>query len=576
LSLLVLFAVAVGLRAWSLRHGFPYAYNVDEDGHFAPVAVNTVLTGWNPHYFENPPALSYLLRLVFQAGWGKGGLVVQWANDPEPMLLAARWASALLGSLTCVVVALAGARLFSRFAGFVAGIILAVAVLPVFYGHLALNDVPALLPIAIALFAVAGLLNSRLAAGPAEAVAEESTFGAPQRSGRLADWALAGLAVGVAASTKYTAAVVLVAVICAAVPFGRRALRGLLISGVAALAGFAITNPYALLSLGEFRAGLSRQSDFSSQKLIGLWTANPFAYYGSVALWGFGLLPLLAALVGFVVLVRTDRVKAAVLTLAPLALLASLSVNLILSGEGQMYSRWLLPAFPFLCLLAGFGASVVVPRVAAALRPRGQAAIAPDSSAGIEWSSRACAAAALVVTALAAQGVFLSARTNTVLAHTDTRQQLRDWMVTHVGRDSKIVIEAFSMPPGWYINTPWAKPHLPGAGGRIWNIAQPFLTTLSPARIDGFRKEGRCLLVVTSNIRDRALKEPRAVPGAVGFYKRLNAESTALFSTSPWKPSHQPSFDFDRSYIYFDGSYERPGPRAEVRALTDCTERASQ
>ena len=543
LSLVLLFAAAIGLRAWSLRHGLPYAYNVDEDGHFAPVAVNTVLNGWNPHYFENPPAFSYLLRVIFQVGWGKGGLVVQWATDPEPMLLAARWTSALLGSLTCVVVALAGARMFNRFAGFVAGSVLAVAVLPVFYGHLALNDVPALLPIAIALFAAAGLL----------------------KGARSADWVLAGLAVGVAASTKYTGAVVIVAVVCAAIPLGRSAIKGLLISFVAAFVGFAASNPYALLSLSEFRAGLTRQSDFSSQKLIGLWTSNPFAYYGNVALWGFGLLPLLAAIVGFAVLIRTNRAKAAVLTLAPLALMASLSVNLLLSGEGQMYSRWLLPAFPFLCLLAGFGASIVAPRVAVALRPRGKAK-------SFASPTRARIAAVLVIAAVAAQGVFLSARTDTVLGRTDTRQQLRDWMVTHVGRGSKIVIEAFSMPPGWYLNTAWAKPRLPGPPDRIWNVAQPFLTSLSADRIDEFRREGRCLLIVTSNIRDRALKEPSAVPGAVGFYKRLDAESIPLFGANPWRPGEQPSFDFDRAYIYYDGAYNRPGPRAEVRALMNCRE----
>lgn len=539
-ALVGLFWLAFGLRAWSLRHGLPYSYNVDEDGHFAPVAVNTVLNGWNPHYFENPPAFSYLLRLVFQIGWGKGGLVVQWANDPVPMLMAARWTTVVLGSLACVVTALAGARLFSRGAGLVAGTLLAVACLPVAYSHFALNDVPALLPIAVALWATAGLCGDR---------------------GRLIDWVVAGGAIGVGASTKYTAGVAVLALLCVVIAKRRSALVGLGCAAVSGIGGFLVTNPYSLLALAEFREGLSRQSDFSSQKLIGLWTANPFSYYGGVSLWGFGLLPLLAAIVGAVVIARSDRLKACVLIVPSVVLMASLSVNLILSGEGQMYSRWLLPAFPSLCLLAGLGATVVTGRVALALRPSG---VTPRVNVG---------AATIVLLALAAQGVFLSARVDTVLGRTDTRQQLRDWMVTHVPRGSKIGIEAFSLPVAWYRNPAWAVPRLPGPDGAIWDMAQPFITALSPGRIDEFRREGRCLLIVTSNIRDRALAEPAAVPGAVAFYRRLDRESVPLFSTSPWKPGLQPRFDFDRSYLYFDGSHERPGPRAEVRALKRCRER---
>ena len=71
----------------------------------------------------------------------------------------------------------------------------AAAFLPVFYAHLALNDAPALAPVALGLDGAAGVL----------------------RSGRCRDYAIAGLGFGLAAATKYTAGIVVVCLIAAAV-----------------------------------------------------------------------------------------------------------------------------------------------------------------------------------------------------------------------------------------------------------------------------------------------------------------------------------------------------------------------
>ena len=77
---------------------------------------------------------------------------------------------------------LAGARLFGRTVGLLAAAIFGLAFLPIFYSHLALNDVPTLAPVALALYGIAGVL----------------------RRGRRRDYLIAGLGVGLAAATKYT------------------------------------------------------------------------------------------------------------------------------------------------------------------------------------------------------------------------------------------------------------------------------------------------------------------------------------------------------------------------------------
>ena len=56
---------ALGLRLWGVKQGLPYAYNADENAHFVPKAIGLFGHGWNPHYFVNPPAYTYLLHVVF-------------------------------------------------------------------------------------------------------------------------------------------------------------------------------------------------------------------------------------------------------------------------------------------------------------------------------------------------------------------------------------------------------------------------------------------------------------------------------------------------------------------------------
>jgi len=526
-----LFVVALALRVWSVGHGMPYAYNVDEDGHFAPVAVGLMNHGWNPHYFENPPAFTYLLKLIFTARWGQAGTVNTWIVDPTPIWLTARWTAAVLGSLSCVLTAVAGRRLFNKQVGVIAGLVLATATLPVLYAHFALNDVPATFPVLLVLIAAINLRGD---------------------DNRLRDYLLAGLGIGLAASTKYTAAIVVVALMVAVLPKGRGAIKGLCLTGGAAALSFFITNPFAILDLHAFREGLTLQSDFAARKLVGLGDTTGILYYGRTLTWGLGWLPFAAAIAGAVWMLtrKPERSKALLLLSMPVALLLALSLNLLLTGEGQAYSRWLLPAYPFLCLLAAW---LVV------------------AFARTGFPNRRRLATGVIVGAtalLCLQGVWQSVRVDRILSKTDTRQSARNWMVANVPRDTLVALDPYVVPPAWGQNTFWAKPPLTGQPGDIWKVAMPFVTTLNPSLVTRFQNEGRCWVVQSSTITDRALSEPAYAPGAVGYRKALDASSVPGPSWSPWKASAgHPKFDFDRSYLYFDGAYRRPGPLVTVRRL---------
>ncbi len=201
---LVLLCVAVWarLRLWGIGEGLPYIYNIDEAGHFVPKAVAMFSDGLNPRYFVNPPALSYVLHVVFDVWFGGGHAVLrEYSRHPGEVFLVGRVTVALLGTAAVWMLYLLAARLFDRRIGLLAAAIEAVAFLPVSYGHLALNDAVTLLPLTLSLFGSAGVL----------------------RYGRKRDYALAGVGLGLACASKYTAGIAIVPLAACS----RRALPGL-------------------------------------------------------------------------------------------------------------------------------------------------------------------------------------------------------------------------------------------------------------------------------------------------------------------------------------------------------------
>jgi hypothetical protein len=191
---LVLAAAAL-LRLWGVKQGMPYAYNADENAHFVPGAIGLFGHGWDPHYFVNPPAYTYLLHVVFDVWFGgRAGVSKAFATNPTEVFVVARVTAAVVGTIAVWLVYLAGARMFGRATGLLAAALLAVSFLAVFYSHLALNDVPTLAPIALSLWGTAGIL----------------------REGRLRDYLIAGVGLGLACATKYTGGVVLLPLLTAA------------------------------------------------------------------------------------------------------------------------------------------------------------------------------------------------------------------------------------------------------------------------------------------------------------------------------------------------------------------------
>jgi hypothetical protein len=556
-ALAVVLLAGLGLRLWGVRQGLPYAYNTDEADHFVPHAVKMFADGTlNPKYFANPPAFTYVLHLVFALWFGGGGGVRRaFALHPADVYTLARVVVALLGTGALWLLYATGARLFGRAVGLLAAAIEAVAFLPVFYAHLALNDVPTLAPLTLSLLGTAGVASK----------------------GRMRDYLLAGVGLGVACASKYTAGIVLLPLLAAAgahyldadAAARRRVLAGLLAAGAIALAGFLVANPYAVLDYHAFHAELVHQSTLSaeSQGKLGAPKQGGLLYYLWSLTWGLGWAPALAALGGSLVVWRSNRRLGVMLV--PAALLFLVFMGL----QGRYFGRWLLPIFPLVCLLAAFFVVRLI--------------VWATSLRRLPAAGRVAVAGALVAVLLA-QGLIYSVHSGLVLSRSDTRTLTREWMLANIPAGSKIVVEPVA-PDEWARGVrpgtssaanPYLWPKYAGLLPRVSATGQleakarakvgieNYETTLAPPLVGYYEDNGYCWVISGSTQSARAFADPRAVPQAIAYYEALARQGEVVYRASPYARGHGPvSFGFDWSFDYYPLAYERPGPQMTVYRL---------
>jgi hypothetical protein len=342
---LLIALVALGLRAYAIGWGLPYVDHPDEPA-VGNAALGMLRRGdWNPRFFDYPSLYFYALRLVFEGHWRYGlatGLYTDLAQLPQSTNLYlttpgffvwGRAFSALVGAASVVLLYAIGRRWWGAGVGLAAAAVL--AALPYHMRHSQYITVD-----------VASALMALLALGAALRLLDDQ---------RWRTYALAGLAAGLAASTKYNAGAVALAVVAAHLAvWGRASLRQFLRLPWAALwslIGFVAGTPYALLTFGGFMGGIIRQyTDYAIAgrgDLLGRW---PLAGYLEFFWWdGLYPLPFLAAVLGLVaVLARRDRAGLVVVGFV-------LPYLLLFLSQRQHFFRNLMPAFPPLALLAGIG-----------------------------------------------------------------------------------------------------------------------------------------------------------------------------------------------------------------------------
>lgn len=554
-ALAAVLAVGLALRLWGIRHGLPYIYNNDESAHFVPKAIAYFKGNLHPDYFVNPPAYSYLLHAAFAIAYGgRDAASEAYAIHQTGIFTLARVLTALLGVAALAMLYAAGRRLYDARVGVVAAAVMAVGFLPVFYSKLALNDVPTLLPLAFSLYGTAGLLTRE----------------------RRRDWLYAGAGLGVACATKYTGGVALLPLLVAAgfrlgSPARRRdAATGLGLAAGASLAAFFAGNPYAFFDFGSFWEGITHQQTAAGDLgKLGQRSSSGHLYYLWTLTWGLGWGVVGAALAGAALAWREDRARFLALVVPAVFFIA------FMGAQGRYFGRWLIPALPFVALLAAFGAV----RIWDAARRLAEAA-------GRGPGPRRAVAAGLAL-GLLGQGLVFSVHGGRVLARPDTRNLARHWLVEHVPPGSKIVLEPIA--PQAYLQDP-GRPHPATPVGDRWvkypsgrsmilndgrrvqgpprfvNV-EDYERVTRPALLRAYLGSRFCWVVVGSTQYSRALAQPERVPRAIGYYRALNRHGAPLFAALPYDRQGRVRFSFDWSFDYYPLAYERPGPEVFVYRL---------
>jgi hypothetical protein len=331
------------------------------------------------------------------------------------------------------------------------------------------------------------------------------------------------------------------------------------LSGVVALAAFIAANPYAVIDFHSFIHQLAHQSSESETNgKLGLTYGSGVFYYLWSITWGVGWVPALAAVAGAVVLVlRRAWVTAALLVPAPIAYLAFMGL------QGRYFGRWVMPIVPVVCLLAAC-AVVGAADLLARARPR------------------LCAALVLAgAIVLCGQGLAYSVHSGLVNSRADTRALARAWMVAHIPRMARIVVEPIApnssrAPNNWagrWAAFPDFLTHV-GPRGILYVLAgrevklEDYERTLQPALVGLYERDGYCWVVTGSIQEGRALADPRAVPKAIAYYAALATQATPVFIVSPYSSgTGSLPFNFDWSFDYYPIAYARPGPAITIWRL---------
>jgi 4-amino-4-deoxy-L-arabinose transferase-like glycosyltransferase len=576
LVLLLILVAGFALRVWNIDYGLPFVYSIDEGSHFASRAVEMFWQDFDPGYYQNPSAYTYLVYALLRVMYGPLGFVFdlpfgnvtdQFDKNPTEIWIAARVLAAALCTAGVAATYWAARRLWGVREGLVAAAVVAFAFLPVAYSRIALTDVGSLTGVALSLaFAVRAY--------------ERRT---------LADYALAGAFGGLAVAFKYTAGLAVLPVAIAAVAavlaasggINRlRPLAGLAVALLCAAVVFVVLNPYLFDSSDAWWRDLRDQAEVAADQPKPGQESGGVSYYLDSLTWGLGWAAALAALAGAVLELRRNLVRGLMLIVVPLALFVYLSV------QSRYFGRWLLPAYPALAILAAAalvqGADLVLDR----------------------WRQRPGWAGPAVVTGLAAlmlaQPLAADIRSAQALGRDDTRQQARDWLERHYPPELRASVEP-TVPGRWFRSNPegdpppwlsrceqrdgWTEPgwSYESEGRRVCAQYKPGLVArpdggirasayhavLGPEVIDDYRLYGYCLVMTADVVRDRALQTGDR--DARAYYDRLARESRVVKTFSPYDDGAEPvPFNFDLSYNLYPPEYERPGPTVRIHRLHDC------
>ncbi len=418
-TLMAILVVAALVRLIGIRFGLPHPQCRPDETSIVAVTNGFYLGDLNPNFFYYPAFFMMALAGVLLAwlwlgrvlGYVDGAAGMDALMTAATVTLAARLLSAAAGVATVWMIYGVAKRLFDRTTALVSAVFLALAFLHVRDSHFGVTDVAATF-----LGVVSFYWTVRLADG-----------------GRLRDLVIAGLAAGLATSTKYNLALVAAPALVTIVAGGSRSVFSSATLGRVALFGalmataFVAGSPYSLIEWREMLSALQQESRHLAMGHGVVLGRGWVVHLTTTLRYGIGVPMLLAAVGGLVWLTVRDARKGLLVAAFPL-------VYFLVLGSGYtVFTRYMTPIVPFLCLAAGYA----VTEAGRWVGTRSGLAIGPRLAV---WTT-----AALVV----APAAWSTIQFDRLISRTDNRLVAASWVekrfpdgasVAHVGPEGGRIV----------------------------------------------------------------------------------------------------------------------------------------
>lgn len=542
--LIIITLVSFGLRVWGIQFGLPFAYHPDEQQYILP-GVGFVSGNFKPWAYYNPTLYPYLIGLVYSVTYAGlrlfnafpdfFDLSAGWSQAMQPwvtgLIYLARFTSVSLGVLTTLVVYQLGRRAYSKITGVAAAIIFGLTFLPAREAHFAVSDAPVALGVAVALYLCLNII----------------------RRGRWTDYFWAGVVLGLATATKYSAGLLVLPLAAAHLlsyryqSWAARLRHGWLVpvAGVVSVVSYLLVSPYTVLEWPQFWADFNENLRSARQGFQGLNLdpAGGAIFYLKSLIWGFGwpLFLLFLAAVLFM-LWRRRRADLLLLTLPVLGFW-------YMQRQEMYFARWLMPFFPPLAVLAAETARAGAGRLLAALKVQ----LTPQARSLVFVAAVALLTLPSTYTALYADYIF---------SRPDTRTQALEWIRQNIPAGSVIAAEVRSPP--------WGPPlAMPGLDMSQYELAPVPDGGVAEVDLQQLREWQVDFVVASSYHYARPLLDKARQAKLAANIQALEENAQLLAQFQPYRPTYSGFFYHDQVYgPANDALYRtRPGPVIKIYRL---------
>lgn len=564
---LVLVLLAGLLRFYGIRWGLPDVYE-----EATPINVAWDMWGWgeggsfdaNPHFFNYPSLIIYLQLLgqgILYLGMRLFGAIdstleyrVLFVIHKTPFFFVGRTITAIFGTATILVTYLLGLRIAGRRLAMPAAFLVAINAFHITKSQVVEVDVPLAFFVVLTLLFAVRLLDE------------------PTRKNHL----LAGLALGLAVSTKYTAALLVFPVVAAhvlarwrpeqkqssekvtkekkppKVQLKRDRLLLLCLALVLAALVFFATSPFVFIDASTFSRHLAIERQHMRLGHFGMDASGTWLYYARAftdRLLGWPL--ALVALAGMVYLAGVRR-RAWAITLAAFVILYMLAV----SSWVMKADRYVLAIVPVAVIFA-FGI------FDEALQSRFMIRLSKV------WR------AAITVAFVLLLSVPLLARYPDLWRRLrpDTRTKAREWIVSNIPSGCFLVMEAYTpqlmgAPEVALLDSDIREKVLERMSGIPNYAIQPIpMFQVQPERAEIYYDpslyDDADVIVTSSSVRSRYEREPERFRAQLLFYRKLEKDFRKVIEFVP-QDGAGPTLRLYRNPLHtvpFAGRKRLSGPR---------------